>query len=227
MEVTITTPGHHIIETIDGLPRKILSTEALSGQLSDIIQLIEFRFVQPLESSVVVNQDLTVNVCLNRNPTEQVFTTTFNGETKPSQAITDLRINGSGWEIKSLAKMIRFNPHLFEDPYQATVVFKALINHQSTKTKSVSNEQDQRGNQQASRASAVNTTIPEQLELVMPLLSGGEVQRMVILIELNPDDDLIYLIKTDLNKLLYEARMDEIREIVKYCNTNSIPVINK
>lgn len=227
MEVTIEKPGHYVFESKNGLDVEVLKPEVLSGcQLSDIPTVISKRLFDPKESVLIIKDGSKATLILNRNPTPSVFTTTVEAATFRSKPLEFLQINKSGWAPADLAKVLRFNPHLFMYRHDAMNLASLLTNMVYSKKKSLENQQDTRGNKNSNVEITTVTNLPESIMAFVPLLNSTDPIELKLLIELNPHDDLIYFTNLELNSMLDAETVKEIQNIVEFCNGQDIPVVN-
>lgn len=226
MEVNLNSPGHYVVETRGGLDVVTQPHESVRCQLMSIPSLLAGRNITPRHSLCMINQDGSVNVTLNRVPSTESFCTEIIGHMAVSKAIKDMRINGSGWASADLAKVIRFNPQYFSSPDVAATTAKALLALHSKRVIERKEDQDQRGNKSAMRNVVTTSSLPEYVSMHLPIFDSEPSIAIQVAVELNPDDDLVYLVRTDLNSLIAKEVEKVHGAIIVACDTYGIPVIH-
>jgi hypothetical protein len=148
------------------------------------------------------------------------------GTVKESTEIKFLQINKSGWTPTDLAKAVRFNPHLFESAFSAADFAKKLINLSYKKQKESDTTQDTRGNKKSLTDVRTESNLPEIIDLFVRITGSSQPIPLRVEVELNPHDDLIYLVNVNLNAMINEQVRTEIDAVVATCKAMSIPVIH-
>lgn len=210
----------HLI-TSKGVDAVRMQDESYQVDIGSITALIEGRSYDPAQSIAIICRDGSVKIRLNLESTETDFVTNAHGKARLSPELEGFQANGASWDIDSLARHCRFNPHLFPSSGEAQALFMNLSKVKIERKKE--REQDTKGN--ASAKIVTKTSLPNTIKVLVPLFAGDNPLPLTFEVDLSPSDDRISLVCPELNRIISERLSSAHAEIVKCCEESAIPLV--
>lgn len=176
---TVTVLEGHALEQKE--PVKITITgnihavaEFIGKRQFDIAELSGIPEPQRVDKGVsLVIVDRNAGTITLRTRPNDFYGTEVTAKLEISEEVAAFRINGKNTMIqKEVIDILRFNKIHFDDPDKHAMILKAYQAFSYTATATGKNESDSRGNKQANFAKTVETSLPSEFILHVPIFKG-------------------------------------------------------
>lgn len=172
------TIGNEItIREGEALPAKEPVKIQFSGDISTVRNYLNIRNSQDeidIKKAVVVSDKLNRTIKLFLDPAN-AYGGEITGSLELSDEIKPFAINQSKtFNREELVKLLRFNKIWFSDADKYDTLLKQLMAFQANANMSVADAKDQRGNRSNAFNKTVNTDLPTDFILTIPIFKGKE-----------------------------------------------------
>jgi hypothetical protein len=230
------------IETIvkEATKQGVLSLEVRTGQLNDVLRPLQINIkglitapsdyveqrsqIVSKEHCILSADKKNLTLSLEINDLDPELYQKVVGKIELSEEIRILGINNEKiFDPKELSKVLKKMPYVFENMIDYTKTVSSLKNFKAKVQKEIEQNQDSRGNKTDMLTQAVESNLPDQINLVIPFLQGEEKRKISIEIclEVQNGDIICYLESVELSQELeseinavFEREIERIKEKV-------------
>jgi hypothetical protein len=162
---------------------------------------------------VLVNRDrLTVSLMINEM---NKYGSEIVGKMQISEAFKKFHINdGHTFTLNELANLFKMNRFYFETKQIAAGLVTLLQNFKGKVNKDLEASNDNRGNRKVDFVQAVESNLPEEFTLHLPIFKGMEAEDVVCEVYVDPDDWSCQLISPEANDIIERYRDGKIDEVI-------------
>ncbi len=197
----------------------------ISGTITAPKRFCEKRHTEfdPLKShSLVSLSDGTMQLIVNEQSSNNLYT--VSGKLEKTKQFISLGINSDkGYQPKALSKKFKLLRSIFPDRSEHAKIVTALRNVEGTVKHVFNNQDDQKGNTNATFDQVVVSNIPEEFTLRMPVIEGEDPQefKVEVILEANSAHEIkCYLESVDaaemIDTIIEERLQKEVKAIEKY-----------
>lgn len=235
-EFSILTPdGLTTLTILEGKALELRNPEKveISGDINSVSSFLKKRNngfgLQKVEQSkvIVIVDKKEMSITLDIDP-ENFFGALVKGTLELSDELKVFSINQpKTWKREELVQLIRFNKLSFDNAEQHDKVLKAYMSFEAQTAGEIKAASDTRGNKASSLSKTVNTNIPTEFVLLIPVFKGREAMRFRVEICLDVTDGgaRFWFESVELHELINTQRDIIFNEELKSCE--EFVIINK
>lgn len=236
-EITVNglQPGGNTLTILEGkaLEEKYPLQITISGDINTVSSFIKnrpdgFELQKVDKSKAVVYVDKEAMFIELQLDPQNYFGTTVRGTLEISSELKVFSVNQSRtFNREELVKLIRFNKLSFDNPDQHDKVLKAYMAFEAQTAGEIKAASDTRGNKSASLNKSVNTNIPTEFILLIPVFKGKPAMRFRVEICLDVTDGgaRFWFESVELHELINTERDIIFNEELKSCE--GFVIVNK
>lgn len=162
---------------------------------------------------VLVNRE-NLNIVLQVNENAH-YGTNVTGFMQLSEVFHKFHINdGHTFTLNELANLFKMNRFYFETKQIAAGLVTLLQNFKGKVNKDLEASNDNRGNRKVDFVQAVESNLPEEFTLHLPIFKGMEAEDVVCEVYVDPDDWSCQLISPEANDIIERYRDEKIDEVI-------------
>lgn len=235
-EITVITDGPNPTVTIlEGmaLDPKYPNRIQITGNINAISSFLKKRNdgfdLQKVEQSKAVvevdKENMTIALSLDpQNPFGTVITGVL--ELSPELKVFNINTNKT-FNREELVKLIRFNRLAFDNKDEHDKVLKAYMAFQAKTAGEIGSASDTRGNKSSSFNKSVDSNIPAEFKLLIPIFKGQQplIFRVEICLDVTDASARFWFESTELKELIETQRDIIFNEELKSCE--QFVIINK
>lgn len=187
----------------------------LNGQIESPLIFIEQRkdeFDHKKSHIVVDSDNLLIALVLEEN---SPLGTQITGKVELSDIFKKFGVNtGKEWDPEDLSDFIRMHRSYFENKTEAAELVTLLRNFKAKVEKDIEESNDKRGNVTSLRRQAVQSNLPPSITLHLPIFKGGEKEKVVCEVDINPNSLACQLISPDAEEIKQTTVDQKIANVV-------------
>lgn len=159
------------------------------------------QFIVEANAHIVVNrEELKIELVLED---KDFYGDTITGKADYHPAIKKFAINKPEYRTtQEMAHLFKMNRSYFENKSQAMDLVNELLNFRAKITSEIEKLDDKRGNKRELQDQTVNSNIPKNFNLCIPIFKGGEKKSFEVEIYIKSDDLTCCLISPQANDLI-------------------------
>lgn len=172
----------------EALPLREPEKLAIAGNIDTVLRFLEKRIalIEQKSAHIVVNRE-TLSICLYVDETSY-YSSGILGNAELDPKFKKFEINtGKSWTTFELADFIRMNRAFFEKPDEAISLVTDLRSFKAKVNKEIENSDDKRGNRDIVRRQVVESNIPANFKISVPLFKGFEKRTIEVEIDIDAD----------------------------------------
>lgn len=206
----------------------------LSGTITSCSEFYKKRVTEfvEIQSHILFSKDPEkLSICLKTNEHKERPHYNITGTLEQSDEMKNFGIaykfpqRPKGYTIRDLSQILRFNKRLFSNVDDATKIIEGLAKFSASVSATVSQIDEQRGNKSGSYDVKVDSSIPMNFTLLMPLFKGKPARKINIDIQFEvkgvkeivlwlESTELATFIQEDANKYI-EEELEKMSKIVQ------------
>lgn len=203
-------------------------TVEISGDINTISEYVSKRTKQTSAGLQKINKDTvivtvdkkTLSIKIDFDP-HDVFAPVVIGKLEFSEELKKFSINGNGktFSREELIKLLKFSRLSFASPEKHSEVLRSYQAFSAKANTDIKQDSDSRGNKVANYAKSVETNIPTEFILSVPIFKGQkkELFRVEICIDVTDGGARFWFESVELEEII-QTRVDEIFSIqLKEC----------
>lgn len=204
-----TSPGTEHLVVYTGAAAIIRDPKILNitGTIESPFRWIEKRLetIEEQEAHLIVNREkLSISLKLQD---KDHFGDTITGKAELHPAFVKFAINTNTYRTpKELAQLFKMNRAYFENKSEAMELVTQLQNFKAKIDGEVEKADDNRGNRKLLVQQAVNSNVPQNFKINVPIFKGGKPETIEIEIYIEADDLTCCLISPQANERVEELR---------------------
>lgn len=204
-----TAPGTERLEVLTGAAQVIRDPKILniSGTIESPFAWLEKRIetIEQLKAHVIVNREkLSISLKIED---KNHFSDTITGKAELHPAFVKFSINTNTYRTpKELAQLFKMNRSFFENKSEAMMLVSELQNFKAKIDGEVEKADDNRGNRKLLVQQAVNSNVPDNFKVNVPIFKGGKPETIEVEIYIEADDLTCCLISPQANERVEELR---------------------
>ena len=131
-------------------------------------------------------------------------------------------INADGGRLTNfdMSRLFKMNRSFFETKTKAMELVTILQNFKAKVDTDLEKADDRRGNTKLLRNQIVRSNLPEEFVLEIPIFKGEPKQRILVEVDIDPDDFSCSLISADAADIIHETVDQRFNDILKDIEEN-------
>ena len=206
--------GGYCIRFGEALPLKEPEAVSISGTIDAPARWVEMRKddIVKADAHVLVDRDhmsITLNIDENSAYSDQI-----KGTLTLSSEMQEFGINtGEYMSCFDMGDRIKQLRSYFETQQEAMKLVTELRNFKAKVDKDLELSDDKRGNQRILRAQTVESNLPKNFKIQLPIFKGMEKETIEVEVEINPNDLSCTLVSPEAHDIVVQQR-DKHRDAV-------------
>ena len=211
--------GGYCIRFGEALPLKEPKAVSIDGTIDAPARWVEKRKddIKQADAHIIVDRDhmiITLNIDENSAYSDQI-----KGTLTLSSEMQEFGINtGEYMSCFDMSDRIKQLRSYFETQQEAMKLVTELRNFKAKVDKDLELSDDKRGNQRILRAQTVESNLPKNFKIQLPIFKGMEKETIEVEVEINPNDLSCTLVSPEAHDIVVQQRdkhMDAVLDRIK------------